>query len=62
MNKTTFGLLFIVISAGILLILNHFGYLEKYSAFALIPILAAYFLGQFSERKFGTQSNRKSDA
>ncbi|EMQ93776.1 hypothetical protein D778_01527 [Xanthomarina gelatinilytica] len=32
--------------------LSEYGLLEKYMAFALIPILIAYQLGQYSERKF----------
>ena len=52
MNKTTFGLLFLVISAGILLTLSYFDLLEQYIGFSLIPILGAYQLGQYSERKF----------
>ncbi len=52
MKKETFNLLVIVMIAILLLILNQFELLEKYSKFALIPILAFYYLGQYAERKF----------
>ena len=51
-NKRLFDLLFIIVSAAILIVLAEYKLLEKYTEFSLIPILAAYFLGQFSERKF----------
>ena len=35
--------------------LSEYGLLEKHTAFLLIPVLIAYYLGQYSERKF-TQS------
>ena len=34
------------------MILSSYGLLKKYTGFALIPILIAYLLGQYSERKF----------
>jgi TctA family transporter len=52
MKKKLFDMIFIIISTLILIILNHYGLLEKYLGFALIPILIAYILGQYSERKF----------
>ena len=61
MKKGTFDLIFIAVSTGILLLISSYGYLEKYMAFSLIPILIAYFLGQFSERKFGTHAKSKED-
>ena len=51
-NKILIDVLFILISALILLLLNQYGLLQKYAVFTLIPILVAYFLGQFAERKF----------
>ena len=51
-EKKLFDMIFIIISTLILIILNHYGLLEKYLGFALIPILIAYILGQYSERKF----------
>ena len=52
MNKRFFDIIFIIISAIILLVLIEYELLEKYIGFALIPILIAYQLGQYSERKF----------
>jgi len=52
MNKRIFDIIFIIISAIILIILIEFDIIEKYIGFALIPILIVYQLGQFSERKF----------
>jgi len=52
MKKRTFDIIFIIISTIILIVLSKYGLLEKYMAFSLIPILIAYQLGQYSERKF----------
>ncbi|AMC10264.1 hypothetical protein Lupro_02895 [Lutibacter profundi] len=52
MKKRTFDIIFIIISTIILIALSEYGLLEKYMAFSLIPILIAYQLGQYSERKF----------
>lgn len=51
-KKTIFDVLIILISAIVLILLNEYGLLEKHAGFALIPILIAYFSGQFVERKF----------
>lgn len=53
MNKTRFNGLFILLSGAILLTLNHFDLLEKYVVFAMVPLMGAYFLGQYSEKKYG---------
>ena len=50
-KKIIFDLVFIVIAAVILIILIDTGLIEKYIGFALIPILIAYYIGQFVERK-----------
>ena len=52
MKKRTFDIIFIIISTIILIVLSEYGLLEKYIAFSLIPVLIAYQLGQYSERKF----------
>ena len=52
MNKRAFDIIFIIISTLVLIALSEYGLLEKYMAFSLIPILIAYQLGQYSERKF----------
>jgi len=52
MKKRIFDIIFIIISAIILIILTEYDLLEKNIGFSLIPILIAYQLGQYSERKF----------
>ena len=51
-TKRTFDIIFIILSAIILSALIYFDLIEKYIGFALIPILIAYQLGKYSERKF----------
>jgi hypothetical protein len=48
MKKRVFDLIFIIISASILVIFSEYDFLEKNMAFSFIPILIAYFLGQYS--------------
>ncbi|MCD6179132.1 MAG: hypothetical protein J7K39_04445 [Bacteroidales bacterium] len=50
-KKIIFDVVFIVIAAVIITVLIEYGLIEKYVGFALIPILIAYYLGQFVERK-----------
>jgi hypothetical protein len=52
MNKSIFTLAVIASMAMLLIILNQLDFLTKYSIFAMIPIIAAYYLGQFAEKKF----------
>lgn len=52
MRKKIFDLIFILFSASLLILLAEFKLLEKYVAFAFLPIMMAYFLGQYSERTF----------
>ena len=52
MKKKIFDIIFMIVSAMILVFLLEYGFLEKYIGFALIPILISYQLGQYSERKF----------
>jgi hypothetical protein len=52
MKERIFDAIFIVISATILIVLAEYGFLEKYMGFLLLPVLVAYQLGQYSERKF----------
>lgn len=52
MNKRIFTYLFILVTAIFLSILMRFDLCEKYIGFVLIPMLAAYYLGQYSERKY----------
>lgn len=57
MNKIYFGMLFLIIATVIILILNHYDLIADFGEFALIPILAAYFIGQYSERKYGHKNH-----
>lgn len=52
MKKRLFDLMFIIISASILVAFSEYGLLENNIAFSFIPILIAYFLGQYSNIKF----------
>ena len=52
MKKRTFDIIVILLIAIILIILSQFDLLEKSSKFMLIPILAFYYIGQYSERRF----------
>ncbi len=51
-KKRIFDVVFMVIAAIILALLLEYGFLEKYIGFSLIPILIAYQVGQYSERRF----------
>ena len=55
-KKFFFDAVFILICAVALFVLNQYGLLEKHAQFALIPMLVAYFLGQFIERKTGSKA------
>lgn len=48
---------FIVITAVMLSFLSKYGLLEKYAHYAFIPILMAYSLGKYVERKFMISSD-----
>jgi len=52
MKKRAFDIIAILLITIILIILYQFNLLEKTAKFMLIPILAFYYLGQYSERKF----------
>ena len=52
MKKRVFDLFFIIISASILVAFSEYGFLESNIAFSFIPILIAYFLGQYSSIRF----------
>lgn len=57
-KKVVIDIIFIVIAAVILTVLTQFDLTCKYFGFTLIPILVAYFLGQFIERKTRISSER----
>lgn len=52
MTKKTFSAVFIILSAIILIALNEFNLIEAGIEYALIPIIIAFLVGQYSERKF----------
>ena len=52
MTKRVFDIIFIIISALILVVFSEYGFLEKNMAFSIIPILIAYYLGQYSHIRF----------
>ena len=51
-KKRVFDLIFIIISASILVIFSEYDFLEKNMASSFIPILIAYYLGQYSHLWF----------
>ena len=51
MKKRTFDIIIIFLIAIFLIALAQFDLLEKTAKFMFIPILAFYFIGQYSERK-----------
>lgn len=52
MKKGIFDIIVILLITTFLITLSLFDLLEKSAKFMLIPILAFYFIGQYSERKF----------
>ena len=58
-KKKLIDFIFIVLSGALLMGLDHYGLLEKYARFALIPVIGAYFLGQFVTRKFDAQKEEE---
>lgn len=59
MKKRIFDTSFIVLTAAILVLLDIFGLLEKHIGFALIPIIIAFYIGQYSERTFQNKTKPK---
>ena len=51
-KKKNFNFIFIILSAIGMLALIELDLDQKYMGFAIIPILLAYQVGQYSERKF----------
>ncbi|MCK5845849.1 MAG: hypothetical protein KAG84_00300 [Bacteroidales bacterium] len=52
MNKRLFDIIVILIITLSIIILTLLDLLEGLTKFMLIPILAFYYIGQYSERKF----------
>ncbi len=55
-RKILYDILFIVVTGSILMLVIDRSWLYEYRGFALLPLLAAYYLGQFVERKLKGQS------
>jgi hypothetical protein len=51
-NKKAFDLIFIIITGIVLITLDEKNLLENNLGYAPIPIICAYYLGQYSERIF----------
>ncbi len=51
-KRIIFDLAFILVATIILFVFDKYGLLSKHSGFALIPLLIAYQLGQYKEKKF----------
>jgi hypothetical protein len=51
MNKTIFDIVFIILAAGFLILWVEFGEAETYLVFSFIPLLVAYQLGKYSEKR-----------
>ena len=52
MKKIHFDILMIILMAVLLLTLNHLELLGKLAQFGVVALIAFYWLGQYSERKF----------
>ncbi len=50
-KKRIFDIIFIVVSALFLIALIEFNLIEKYLGYALLPIITAYYLGKYSEKR-----------
>lgn len=58
MNKTAFGVIFIVCATLFFIAMNEFGWFKEYIHILLIPtLMTAYYFGQVSERKFGNSKD-----
>ena len=51
-KKKAFDMFFAIVSAVFLIVLIKFDLIEKYIGFGLIPLLIAYQIGKYAERKF----------
>jgi len=51
-KKKAFDMFFTIVSTIFLIVLMKFDLIEKYIGLALIPIITAYHIGKYSERKF----------
>lgn len=53
MKKNLFDIAMIIVMAAFLSLLIYLDWLRGYGGFLIIPMLIFYYLGQFSERKYG---------
>jgi len=53
MNKQSVNIAFIIVLGIVLFFFYRYNWLDNYSQFIFIPILIAYFVGQYVERKYG---------
>lgn len=61
MKKKIVDSIFILVTGVILMLLIRYDLYEKYLGFSLIPIMIAYFFGQYTERKFNAKNSQKKD-
>lgn len=52
MKKFILDIVFIVVAGIFAVTINEYQLLEEYSGFALIPIIIAYYIGQFIAKKY----------
>ena len=59
MKKWYFDALMILVMGVFFTIVVYYNFQESYMTFALVPSLIFYYLGQYSQRKFGS-SNKET--
>lgn len=52
MKKKIIDVSFVLVMGAILILLLEYDLLQEYIGFILIPIISAYFFGQYIERRF----------
>ncbi len=57
-QKLIFDGVMIILMAAMLLVINYFDLSKLYVGFGLIPLVIFYYLGAYSERKFGSENKR----
>lgn len=58
MKKYLFDALMILVMAGFLSIMVYFNLNEFYLKFSIIPLVIFYFIGQYTQRKFGKPKSK----
>ena len=59
--KLLFDACMILMMAGLLSIVIYFGIQNLYISFSLIPLATFYFLGQYSQKKFGSFNKKTAE-